>query len=92
MQLIFTPDESETNRATGYATVPYSSDSGVETVVETTEDELASIFDNSGVDTLAGTDDPVEAAVDDPLAYRDYLILEGDKIVFDENYSRNQET
>ncbi|ADD07793.1 uncharacterized protein Nmag_4285 (plasmid) [Natrialba magadii ATCC 43099] len=92
MQLIFTPDDSGTNRASGYATVPYSSDSEEETVAEITEDVLASVFqeaqDNGA--TLKGADESIDTAVDDPLSYRDYLILRDGEIVFDESYSRNQ--
>jgi len=91
MELIFSPDDSGTKRATGHATATYSSDAENETVVETTQGELASIFENSGVDNLAGTDEPVEAAVDDPLAYRDFLILDAGEIVFDEIHERPSE-
>jgi len=39
MELVFTPDDSGTTRATGYATVPCSSDVDNETVVETAESD-----------------------------------------------------
>ena len=45
MELLFTPDNSGTDRGTGYATVDYSSSAEDETVVETTEDELSTIFE-----------------------------------------------
>jgi len=90
MQLLFTPDDSGTIRATGYATVPYSSDSEDETVVETTEDTLTTIFENakSSGDTLDGATESIDAAIEDPLAYRDYLVLEGGEVVFDTGYAR----
>jgi hypothetical protein len=93
MQLIFTPDDSGTNRTSGYATVEYSSNSEDETVIETTEEELAAVFQaaaDSGVTDLPGEGDSIDAAVEEPLAYRDYLILEDDEIVFDDEYSRSQ--
>ena len=93
MELIFTPDDSGTNRATGYATVSYSSSAENETVVETTEEELAAVFQtaaDSGVTELPETGASIDAAVEDPLAYRDYLVLEDGEIVFDDEYSRPQ--
>ena len=41
MKLLFRPDDSGTDRGTGYATVDYSSSAEDETVVETTEDALS---------------------------------------------------
>ena len=91
MQLLFTPDDSGTIRATGYATVSYSSDAEDETVVETTEEELVTVFQtvaDGGTTELPGTADSIDAAVEDPLAYRDYLVLENGEIAFDEGYTR----
>jgi hypothetical protein len=90
MELIFTPDDSGMIRATGYATIPYSSDSEDETVVETTEDALATIFEDakSAGESLDGADELIDAAVEDPLAYRDYLVLEDDEIIFDPGHTR----
>ena len=90
MQLIFTPDDSGTTRATGYATVEYSSDSEHETVVETTEDELATLFEEAKAadETLSGADVSIDAAIKDPLTYTDYLVLEGGKISFDTEHTR----
>ena len=90
MQLIFAPDDSGTTRAIGYATVPYSSDAENETVVETTTDDLATVFENAKAagETLDGTDTSIDAAVDDPLAFRDFLILVDGTIEFDEDYVR----
>ena len=91
MQLIFTPDDSGTNRGSGYATVEYSSSAENETIVETTEDELASIFEQAKADgeTLDGANQSIDAAVDYPLRYIDYLILDSnDVIVFDAEHVR----
>lgn len=91
MDLIITPDDSGTDRATGYATVPYSSDSKEETVVETTEDALSGVFQaaaDGGITDLPETGYPIEAAVDEPLQYLDFLVLEDDEIVFDQSYAR----
>jgi hypothetical protein len=95
MKLIITPDDSGTDRGSGYATVPYSSDSEDETVVETTEDDLAVIFENAKASggTLDGADASIDSAVDDPLSYIDYLILDSnDAIVFDPDYVREDPT
>lgn len=91
MRLIFTPDDSGAVRAVGYSTVPYSSDDKDELVVETTDPKLASIFETAKSDgeTLDGADSSIEAAIDDPLSYIDYLILDtNDAIAFDSDYVR----
>lgn len=91
MELIFTPDDSGTNRASGYATVSYSSDAEDETVVETTEEDLAAVFQaaaDQGVTDLPETGNSIDAAVEDPLAYQDFLVLEDGEIVFDDGYTR----
>jgi hypothetical protein len=93
MQLLFTPDDAGTTRATGYATVDYSSNAENETVVETTVEELTAMFQaaaDSGVTDLPKTGDSIDAAIEDPLAYRDFLVLEGGEIAFDDGYSRPQ--
>ena len=91
MELLFTPDNSGTDRGTGYATVDYSSSAEDETVVETTEEELSTIFETmkSNGEVLDGAEASIDAAVDDPLAYLDYLVLEDDEISFDESYERS---
>ena len=94
MQLIFTPDETGTNRATGYATVSYSSDADDETVVETTTDELAGVFEQAKADggTLDGTDTPIDDAISDPLSFIDYLVLDDSgAIAFDDAYVRESD-
>ena len=90
MQLLFTPDDTGTNRATGYATVPYSSDAENETVVETTKDALSGVFQAAGDKgkTLTGAEESVDAAVEDPVSYRDYLVLEDGEIDFDVDHTR----
>ena len=57
-------------------------------VMEVDKGDLSSIFEGVDVDELAGTGQPIEAAVDDPLTYRDFLILEDGEIVFDDEYER----
>ena len=91
MQLIFAPDDSGTAQASGYASVPYTSSAEDETVIETTEDELATIFETakSNGETLDGADETIDAAIDDPLAFRDFLILDPNgAIAFDSDYVR----
>lgn len=95
IRIIFTTDGSGTHRSGGYVTVPYTSNSENETLVETTEDDLSAIFDQakSSGETLDGTDASIDAAVDDPLAFRDFLILDSnDTIVFDSDYERQTPT
>ena len=91
MELIFEPDDSGTDRGTGYATVDYSSSAENETVVETTEDALANVIETmkSNGEVLDGAEASIDAAVDDPLGFLDYLILDDSgSIVFDSDYVR----
>jgi len=91
MEVLFIPDDSGTARASGYATVPYASDAEDETVVETTEDDLAGVFENAKANggTLDGAESTIDAAVDDPLGYLDYLILDADgAVAFDDSHVR----
>ena len=90
MQLIFTPDDTGTERATGYATVSYSSSAEKETVVETTKSNLSTIFEDAKAagETLDGPDKSIDAAIDDPIAFRDFLILVDGTIEFDPDYVR----
>ena len=90
MELIFTPDDSGTTRGSGYATVPYSSDSEDETVVETTQKNIATVFEEAKAsgETLDGVDVSIDTAIEDPLTYTDYLVLEGGEITFDPEHTR----
>jgi len=92
MQLIFTPDGPGTTRASGYATVPYSSNAEDETIVETTGDELATIFEDAKASggTLDGAEETIDAAIEDPLSFIDYLVLNtDDAIKFDDGHVRD---
>jgi len=91
---IFTSDGGE-NSCTGYTIVSYSSDLENETVVETTENDLASIFETAKANggTLDGTDETIDAAIDDPLSFIDYLILDADGVIsFDDSHVREDPT
>ena len=82
---------SASGRCRGYATVDYSSSSDEETVVETTEDNLVTIFEDAKAngETLDGADESIDAATHDPLAFLDYLILDpNDEITFDPEHAR----
>ena len=79
---------TETGRIVGYTSVNYASNRTDRESVKTTESELSAVFDEADVDELAGTGEPIEVAIDDPLAYRDYLILVDGEIVFDDGYER----
>ena len=91
MELLFRPDDSGTDRGTGYATVDYSSSAEDETVVETTEDALANVFENAKASggTLDGTDETIDAAIDDPLGFLDFLVLD-EQVAFDDGHVREQ--
>lgn len=79
------------DRCRGYATVDYSSSSEEETVVETTESDLAEIFEQAkeAGETLDGADASIDDAIEDSLSFIDYLILEGETITFDSEYARD---
>jgi hypothetical protein len=94
MYLLFTPDETGTTRGSGYATVEYASDAEDETVVETTTDKLAGVFEQAKADggTLDGVDETLDDAISDPLSYTDYLILDDTgAIVFDDAHVRESD-
>jgi hypothetical protein len=90
MDAIFIPDGSGTTRMSGYTTVSYSSDTNEETVVETTESNLTSIFETakSNDETLEGIDGTIDDAISDPLSFLDYLVLVNGSIEFDPDYVR----
>lgn len=88
VQAIFNAEKE--NRFVGCARVAYSSDAENEVIKEVTEDDLSDIFDAAAVNELAGTDEPIEAAVKEPLKYRDYLVLEDDEITFDGEHTRRR--
>jgi len=82
-------------RGEGWVSVEYSSTSENQKVTETTEEDLATIFEQAKSDgeTLDGADASIDAAVDDPLRYIDYLILDSnDAIVFDPDDAREDPT
>ena len=90
IQLLF---NSKNGRCTGYASERYNhQESNTGTLVQTLEGDLSDVFEQSDVDKLAGVDEPIEAAIDDPLAYRDFLILDDNgEIAFDHDYVREED-
>ena len=92
---IFYDDGSGTIRMTGYAQNGYETTDDNETLKDTTEDDLSSIFEaaKSDGETLDGADKSIDAAIDDPLAFSDFLILDSnDTIAFDTDYVRDSTT
>ena len=77
-------------RMTGYAREGYQTTDENETLKETTEEELATIFQEAkdAGETLDGADASIDAAVDDPLSFDDFLVLESQEISFDTTYTR----
>lgn len=64
--------------------------SGGETI-EATTGELSKAFQtakSNGVSTLSGTGTSIDAAIDDPLSFCDYLTLVDGSITFDSDWSR----
>jgi len=93
MKGIFYADDDGVLRMTGYARKGYQTTDENEHLQETTEDELASIFEDAkaGGGTLDGTDETIDAAIDDPLGFLDYLILDTEgAVAFDDGYVREQ--
>jgi len=85
-------DKNGTYRPSGWARYGYSSEIKNERTAATTEDELSDVFEQSDVVDLAGTDEAIEAAIDDPLDYRDFLILDDNgEIAFDDDYEREED-
>ena len=92
INLRFKPRSDGSYRVVGYTTVPYSTSNEEEQIAETSQDEIANVFEDADVDELAGTDESIEAAIDDPLAYRDFLILDDNgEIAFDHDYEREED-
>jgi len=90
---IFYDDGDGVLRMTGYAREGYQTTDEDETLKETTEEAVATIFQeakNAG-ETLNGADASIDAAIDDPISFDDYLILEGEEITFDTGYTRGDE-
>ena len=88
---IFYDDGDGVLRMTGYARQGYQTTDEHETLKETTEEALATIFQeakNAG-ETLDGADASIDAAIDDPLSFDDYLILVDGTIEFDSSYVRD---
>ena len=92
MYLIFKQDGQQ-KRGAAYATVQYSSNTDDETVVETTEKDLVSLFEQakSEGEALDGADTSIDDAIEDPLSFVDYLVTEDGTISFDSGYTRDPE-
>ena len=89
MKAIFNESDG-VKRMTGYTTTEYQSDISGQALVETTEGDLVTVFEeakNAG-ETLDGSDASIGEAVEDPLSFRSYLILVDGTIEFDADYVR----
>lgn len=76
---------------TGYAANSYY-ESDSETASQITTKNLSEVFESASADgavLLDGTGEEIAAAVENPLKYRDFLILDSnDEISFDHDYVR----
>lgn len=88
INLRFKPRSDGSYRVVGYTTVPYSTSNEEEQIAETSQDEIANVFEDADVDELEGTGESIEAAIEEPLRFRDFLVLEGGEIAFDDEYVR----
>jgi hypothetical protein len=82
---IFYSDGDGSPRMTGYARKGYRTTDENETLKETSEKALANVFQEAkdAGERLDGTDASIDAAVEDPLSFEDYLILVNGSIKFD---------
>jgi len=88
-------DTEDGGRMHGFSKVEVSTNNDRFDVVETTEDDLAAIFEQAKSDseTLDGADESIDAAIDDPLAFRDFLILDSNgAVAFDPDHVREDQT
>lgn len=78
-------------RMTGYAREGYQTTDDHESLKETSEEVLATIFEEAkeAGESLDGADASIDAAIDDPLSFLDYLILVDGTIEFDSSYVRD---
>lgn len=86
--------DENSGRTLGYARTEYTSSASYETTVQTTQTDLASIFEQAKDEgeTLDGADATMDDAIDEPLAFRDYVILEGETLAFDSEYVRDADS
>lgn len=63
------------------------------TEIPTTEDELSAVFEDAKAagESLDGADASMDDAIANPLRFIDYLILEGETISFNSEYSRSSD-
>jgi len=87
--MIHTIIDTRTGRVSGYSTVDYSG-AKYEKTIESTEEDLSAVFKSakSNGQTLDGAEASIDAAIEDPLPFLDYLILVDGSIEFDDAYVR----
>lgn len=86
----FRLDDGSKYRGEGWISVEYSSTSEEQKVAETTEDGLSKVFEDAKASggTLDGADASIDAAIEDPLSFLDYLVLVDGATEFDDGYVR----
>jgi hypothetical protein len=83
-------DTEDGGRMHGFSKVEVSTNNPRFDVVETAEDDLVAVFEQAKGDgeTLDGADASIDAAIDDPLSFHDFLVLKDGKMTFDAKYTR----
>lgn len=87
-------DTENSNGMQGFSKVETSTSNSRFEIVETSEANLAAVFEDAKASggTLDGADTSIDAAIDDPLRFRDYLVLVDGTIEFDDDYVRDDQT
>lgn len=66
-----------------------------EETIQVADSDLSSVFEDAKAagETLDGTSESIDAAIDDPLSFIDFLILDSnDALVFDPDYVREDQS
>jgi len=84
-------DTEGENRVQGYSMLKTSTSNPRFDIVETVKETLSGVFQDAADSghSLAGADAMIEEAVEEPLPFCDYLVLEDDEISFDKSYERS---
>jgi len=82
-------------RIVGWAHNEYSNDAADEEPVDCAEEDIKAAFERArdAGHSLAGVDEPIDAAVAEPLDFADYLLVDSDGVPqFNPDYSRGSDS